>query len=103
MCPRYPPVARRQRGARRTTPTSPHEKGRTANGYGPSRYATATSAAPSIAETDDVTITGATSVRANALTRNGSAFPTVSAPTIIPIARPRRARNHVAAIFIAGG
>ena len=35
--------------------------------------------------------------------RYGSAFPTVSAPTTVPIARPRPERNQVDAIFIAGG
>ena len=39
----------------------------------------------------------------NALIKKGSAFPMVSAPTMMPIATPRPARNHVAAIFIAGG
>src|SRR6516162_806128 len=38
-----------------------------------------------------------------AWTRYGVAFPTVSAPTTVPIARPRLERNQVAAIFIAGG
>src|SRR5215212_8001124 len=39
----------------------------------------------------------------NAWTRYGVAFPTVNAPTTVPIAKPRRDRNHVDAIFIAGG
>src|SRR5436190_18268901 len=39
----------------------------------------------------------------NACTRYGVAFPTVSAPTIVPTARPRLALNQVAIIFIAGG
>ena len=37
-----------------------------------------------------------------ACTRYGVALPMVSAPTTVPTARPRRARNQVAAIFMAG-
>src|SRR5882672_6599598 len=36
-------------------------------------------------------------------TRWGTAEPSVSAPTRIPIAQPRPSRNHPAAIFIPGG
>ena len=39
----------------------------------------------------------------NSLNRYGVAFPTVSAPTTVPIASPRPERNHVAIIFMAGG
>jgi hypothetical protein len=38
-----------------------------------------------------------------ALTKYGVAFPTVSAPTMTPIASPRCDRNQVEIIFIAGG
>src|SRR2546425_1135725 len=40
---------------------------------------------------------------ARACARYGTAFPTVSAPTTVPIARPRPEENHVAIIFMAGG
>ena len=47
--------------------------------------------------------TGAIPAPGMACTRYGVALPTVSAPTIVPTASPRRARNQVAIIFIAGG
>ena len=37
------------------------------------------------------------------VSRYGTAFPTVRAPTIVPMAKPRASRNQVAIIFIAGG
>src|SRR6185312_2857625 len=61
------------------------------------------SRAASVAQPDAVSTTAAGPAFGNACTRYGVAFPTVSAPTTVPIARPRRARNHVDAIFIAGG
>ena len=39
----------------------------------------------------------------NSLKRYGVAFPTVRAPTTVPMATPRPERNHVAIIFMAGG
>src|SRR5256714_12819743 len=45
----------------------------------------------------------ATPAPGNACTKYGVALPTVSAPTMVPTASPRRALNHVAIIFIAGG
>ena len=38
-----------------------------------------------------------------AFSRYGVAFPTVSAPTTVPMASPRAERNQVATIFIPGG
>src|SRR5712692_10503645 len=38
-----------------------------------------------------------------ALTRYGDAFPSVSAPTMTPRAKPRPSRNQVAISFIPGG
>src|SRR5215208_908246 len=95
MCPRYPAVARRQRLSRTTTATSLQENGRFGKGYGPSRYAVATSAAASNAAALDVRTTGVTPTPGSAWTKYGPAFPTVRAPTIVPTARPRRAWNHV--------
>ena len=47
--------------------------------------------------------TGAASAPPRACTRKGMAFPTVRAPTTVPMARPRADTNQVAAIFMAGG
>src|SRR5438093_489138 len=49
------------------------------------------------------TTTGAPREPATACARYGTALPTVSAPTTVPIARPRSEENHVAIIFMAGG
>ena len=84
-------------------PTSPHENGLGGNGYGPSRKPIHTSAAASSAPADAVSVTGRMPAPGIACTRYGSALPTVSAPTMVPTASPRRARNQVAIIFIAGG
>src|ERR1035437_2511452 len=59
--------------------------------------------AATTALSDAVSTTGPTPAPGNACTRYGPAFPTVSAPTTVPTASPHRARNQVAAIFIAGG
>src|SRR5687768_16010437 len=53
-------------------------------------------------------VAGASDVAADAgktvaRTRYGIAFPIVRAPTMVPIASPRRERNQVEIIFIAGG
>src|SRR6185503_17240572 len=103
MWPRYPPVARRHCRERATVLTSDHENGRGGNGYGPSRYPSHTSAAAMTALADPEITIASTPALGNACTRYGVAFPTVSAPTMVPTANPRRARNHVAIIFIAGG
>jgi hypothetical protein len=50
-----------------------------------------------------VSVTGVIPAPGIACTRYGVALPTVSAPTTVPTASPRRARNQVAIIFIAGG
>src|SRR5690606_218846 len=73
------------------------------NAYGPSRYPAATSAAPAIANPEEASTTTGQSQLPSARVRCGTAEPMVSAPTSAPMARPRSARNHVAAIFIAGG
>src|SRR5688500_7442953 len=52
---------------------------------------------------DDASTTSRQPSEGNARSRYGVAFPTVSAPTTVPIAKPRAERNQVAAIFIAGG
>src|SRR5689334_15482483 len=78
MCPRYPPVAKRQCRCDVTVRTRCHENGRGGNGYGPSRYPSHTSAEAITALTDP-------------------------APTIVPTAIPRRVRNQVEIIFMAGG
>src|SRR5439155_212017 len=70
---------------------------------GPSRYPAATSRAATSAPPDTTTTTGATREPASACARYGTALPTVSAPTTVPIARPRSEENHVAIIFMAGG
>src|SRR5919206_3234324 len=59
--------------------------------------------AATAAHADAVSTTGATPAPGSAWTRYGPALPTVRAPTTVPTASPRRARNQVATIFIAGG
>ena len=103
MCPRYPYVARRVGRCRTTSATSPHEKGARRNGWGPSLYATATRSPPSAAPADAPHTTTDTGAPPNSLKRYGVAFPTVSAPTTVPITSPRAERNQVAIIFMAGG
>src|SRR5689334_16571531 len=59
--------------------------------------------AATTAATDPASTTTFTVALGNACTRYGSALPTVSAPTTVPTAKPRRDLNHVEIIFIAGG
>src|SRR6187401_2811748 len=103
MWPRYPPVASLHSRCAKTVATSPHANGRRGNGYGPSRNAPPTITAASRAHADAASTTVEIEIPGIALTRYGVAFPTVRAPTTVPTASPRRERNHVAAIFMAGG
>src|SRR3712207_2008598 len=73
------------------------------NGYGPSRTKPHTIAAPDAVAADVATITVCHSRPPSALTRWGSALPSVSAPTITPRALPRPFVNHVAISLRAGG
>ena len=59
--------------------------------------------AASSAAADEASTTCGTPAWGIACIRYGSALPMVRAPTTVPIANPRRSRNQVAAIFIAGG
>ena len=103
MWPRYPPTASRVSRCRATSPASRQENGRRGNGNGPSWYARAISAAAASEPPETVQTTARHGTSASAPTRYGIAFPIVSAPIRMPMARPRPDRNHVAAIFIAGG
>jgi len=103
MCPRYPYVASRVGRCRTTSATKPYEKGALWKPWGPSRYANATRSPPSEAPPDAPHTTAETGAPPNSLKRYGVAFPTVSAPTTVPIAGPRAERNHVAIIFMAAG
>ena len=67
------------------------------------RRSAPTSSAATTAHADAARMTALGPAFGMACTRYGVAFPTVSAPTTVPIASPRRARNQVDAIFIAGG
>ncbi len=60
------------------------------------------SAAAAKALADASSVMNVTLAPGRAVRRYGPALPTVSAPTIVPTANPRCARNHVDAIFIAG-
>ena len=93
----------RHAGVRTTSRTRCHENGRAGKGYGPSRYPNHTSSAARHAPTDALATTGVIPAPGIACTRYGTALPTVSAPTMVPTASPRRARNQVAIIFMAGG
>ena len=96
-------MARRVGRCRTTSATNPQEKRARRKGCGPSRYATATKSPPKAAPPDAPQTTAETGAAPNSLKRYGVAFPTVSAPTTVPIASPRAERNHVAIIFMAGG
>lgn len=80
-----------------------HANGRAGNVNGPSRYDVATSADAITPAIDAPEITMVDDAPPMALSRYGSAFPTVSAPTNVPIAKPRAERNQVATIFMPGG
>src|SRR5439155_1162114 len=76
---------------------------RAGNANGPSWYATAIIAAAANAENDPTRMTLVAEMPGKECTRYGNDLPMTRAPTTVPIANPRRVRNHVAAIFIAGG
>ena len=97
-------MARRTPRFRRTTPTAWRSNGAEALTCGPSLTHTATMAAPPSARTDDTPInTRQGTPAASHARRCGNAEPSVSAPTTMPNAAPRRSRNQPAAIFRPGG
>jgi hypothetical protein len=71
--------------------------------YGPSRAVSTTSRPPATASVEAVSIAGRQASPNSVVMRYGTALPSVSAPINSPSAKPRRARNQPAAIFIAGG
>ena len=87
-----------------TTRSACRSKGAEALTYGPSETPAATIAAPISASSDEVPTTARQGSPAPShASRCGIADPTVTAPTTIPSAVPRRWRNHPAAIFMPGG
>ena len=72
-------------------------------GFGPSRTKTTTTTAPSSARPEAASSVWRHGSVVTPRMSQGVAEPTVSAPIRMPMARPRRSRNQVAMIFIAGG
>src|SRR6476660_5268665 len=104
MCPRYPAVARATQRLRTTVESARGLNGADAAWNGPSR----TTRPNKIAETKAQAAAARMIVRhfstgATARRRFGIADPIVSAPTKMPMAVPRPARHHPAAILIPGG
>ena len=70
---------------------------------GPSRTSATTTTAPSRARPEAASSVWRHGSVVMPRMSHGVAEPTVRAPIRMPIASPRRSRNHVAMIFMAGG
>src|SRR5688572_26389382 len=104
MCPKYPPVASMTPRSRKIVASAATSKGAEGAWCGPSLTTSENSSAdPMAARPAMKTIPLHPGPETTSWNRFGAAEPIVSAPTRIPMAIPRPARHHPAAILIPGG
>src|SRR5688572_4529031 len=103
MWPKYPRQARRGPRSRKTAAAMRMSKRAAGKRCGPSRTNASTTVVDASASTEATSSVWRQGSVVRPRTSHGVAEPTVSAPTRIPMARPRPSRNQVAMIFMAGG